>query len=987
MAPGDPTKRTHREYVEHKQNDVIRPTPTPLTEQLILENTLEQPEKVKVLEMLFTSLADMPGLQACGKLQELTLMHARLTRMPNELQLVRGTLRRLSLANNEIRQIEHLEGMAKLHSLFLHDNRIAAFTGLEGCPGLQRLWLSQNEITSAASLPAAHLGELRELWLGANPIESVDGLPALRNLQVLSLAGTRIRSLEQLAPLVKVAGLFDLAFSDNYYGSAPIVDEPSYHAAALRSLKQLGVLDGRTIVERQRSDAEEEFLQRSLRFNVEVDRLKKDAASVLAALDRERQSSAAGLRSLRTAHSRSVAQLHALVTAGQEEMRKQEEGFLAAHAGSRAELRSVITQLKLEYNAEVERIAAAETERIHVCRRRLALLKSRSDALAATRQAVATAEMAGEGRLYAEPVERSDPQYAFVRARAEAEPLIQAKKDHGSTIHMLACYRLYRVPASAAAAAATDSRLRHAAALSHNPSLSRGTWWWCCATLPSLLEAAARFSADANGNSSSNAPRAASDVPMSNWGVRLWTALSVDDSVGIDTSTVPTPKAPSLSQAAAAAAAKKGGVSKGGKPAAKTFNLNEGNGEEDYDDEEDDEEEPVAASASHEEDGGVVDITDGAGDGNGNHNIIQRDDGAIVCAAVLCRSAHDVRSHDAPAGAYAGSLAGSGVPSGPSQSELITSAAAAQPEYLVIYEVYPPGVEFRSLLADCNDLVSFQLNNGSSGATNGGSSANLIGPPASAEPQSKKGKKKAAAEKAAAAAERLSSTEDVLSEASTVQRENSSGNSNSSNTLPLINLPALNDHQLLEALLSGEMLPPHQMQMPLTTPPPKGTTTATTAGATTGRSSPDDPSADAAAIAKAAAEEEAAAVQAAVARAQRNSAKQASEHAVLLQLERRVDEAFRAHEYRVWKAAHPSTATALERTTDRIRQLQTQLGSTYEQIRQEHAQQLRLRAQIEARSGNAHAAAEKRAETLMEQALKAAKLSIKASAADEGDGA
>ena len=203
--------------------------------------------------------------------------------------------------------------------------------------------------------------------------------------------------------------------------------------AALRSLKQLGVLDGRTIVERQRSDAEEEFLQRSLRFNVEVDRLKKDAASVLAALDRERQSSAAGLRSLRTAHSRSVAQLHALVTAGQEEMRKQEEGFLAAHAGSRAELRSVITQLKLEYNAEVERIAAAETERIHVCRRRLALLKSRSDALAATRQAVATAEMAGEGRLYAEPVERSDPQYAFVRARAEAEPSSIAARVYTAT--------------------------------------------------------------------------------------------------------------------------------------------------------------------------------------------------------------------------------------------------------------------------------------------------------------------------------------------------------------------------------------------------------------------------------------------------------------------------------------------------------------------------------------------------------------------------
>ena len=98
----------------------------------------------------------------------------------------------------------------------------------------------------------------------------MEGIPGLRNLQVLSLAGTRIRSLEQLAPLVQLHGLFDLAFEDGYYGAAPVVDEPSYVASALRSLKQLGVLDGRTIVERQRSDAEEEFLQRSLRFNVEV---------------------------------------------------------------------------------------------------------------------------------------------------------------------------------------------------------------------------------------------------------------------------------------------------------------------------------------------------------------------------------------------------------------------------------------------------------------------------------------------------------------------------------------------------------------------------------------------------------------------------------------------------------------------------------------------------------------------------------------------
>ena len=150
----EPPRKTHRQHVEDKQADLTRPTPTTLTEQLIQENTLEQPEKVRCLELLFTSLADMPGLAACVKLQELTIMHARLARMPSELQLLCGTLRRLSLASNEIRQIEHLDGMAKLHSLFLHDNRIDSFDGLDGCPGLQRLWLSQNQIASAATLPA-----------------------------------------------------------------------------------------------------------------------------------------------------------------------------------------------------------------------------------------------------------------------------------------------------------------------------------------------------------------------------------------------------------------------------------------------------------------------------------------------------------------------------------------------------------------------------------------------------------------------------------------------------------------------------------------------------------------------------------------------------------------------------------------------------------------------------------------------------------------
>ena len=106
------------------------------------------------------ALEPLPALRSCENLQELTLMHARMARMPPELQHVRGTLRRLCLANNEIRRIEHLDGMSKLHSLFLQDNQISDLSGLDGCPSLMRLWLMQNQITSAASLPAPVLEEV-----------------------------------------------------------------------------------------------------------------------------------------------------------------------------------------------------------------------------------------------------------------------------------------------------------------------------------------------------------------------------------------------------------------------------------------------------------------------------------------------------------------------------------------------------------------------------------------------------------------------------------------------------------------------------------------------------------------------------------------------------------------------------------------------------------------------------------------------------------
>lgn len=101
------------------------------------------------------------------------------------------------------------------------------------------------------------------------------------------------------------------------------------------------------------------------------------------------------------------------------------------------------------------------------------------------------------------------------------------------------------------------------------------------------------------------------------------------------------------------------------------------------------------------------------------------------------------------------------------------------------------------------------------------------------------------------------------------------------------------EHTLLEALLEGE--PP-----PAEWGPPKIAT------ATSRESDSDGGVAlGADAITKAAATEEDVATAAAVARERRAVAREASANALLMELERRTDDAFRAHEARVWQVMRP----------------------------------------------------------------------------------
>ena len=408
----------HLTHVEKKVAEAVRPDPVALDDALLEENIGEPPSQALSIEILFTAVGSLPGLRGCARLQELTLMHARLTRVPPELQSVRHTLQRLSLANNEIGRIEHLGGMVHLHTLFLQENSLEVIDGLGDCVALQRLWLSANKI-GALGDGLRPLHELRELWLQANPLQSAHELGALASLQVLSLAATEIASVDALEPLRGLRSLYDLSFDDLMFGAAPLADLPDYREAVLHTLQQVQLLDGTAVAERERAAADEAYLQRALSFHQTVEQLKGAHDESVALLERERQASAAKLRAMRTAHGRAFAELRTAVERGLAATADEEAAFVAAHDASLATLRGALEQLRARHAAEEERLTSLHRARAAAHRRRARRLARRHHAAAELRARVSDLLLQSDGRLATDAVPRADADAAFVRARVE----------------------------------------------------------------------------------------------------------------------------------------------------------------------------------------------------------------------------------------------------------------------------------------------------------------------------------------------------------------------------------------------------------------------------------------------------------------------------------------------------------------------------------------------------------------------------------------
>ena len=172
---------------------------------------LEGAAGLKELDLGFNPVADLRPLAALPALESLNL-DGTAPDLPL-LASLKG-LKRLSLRNTGIDDLQPLTSLAGLTELDVGDNRIADLSPLAGLTRLTVLRADRNRIGDL--WPLASLAGLEVLELGSNRVRDLQPLAGLTRLRALRLEGNGLTALH---PLAGLDGLSDLGLAGNAVGS------------------------------------------------------------------------------------------------------------------------------------------------------------------------------------------------------------------------------------------------------------------------------------------------------------------------------------------------------------------------------------------------------------------------------------------------------------------------------------------------------------------------------------------------------------------------------------------------------------------------------------------------------------------------------------------------------------------------------------------------------------------------------------------------
>ena len=149
-------------------------------------------EKLEVLEIIGTHLADLRSVSGLRNLKMLSVTSERPRATPLDITHLRNltNLEKLDLLSCEITDISSLATLTRLRNLRLDLNRVTNVEALANLKALRTLSLGGNAIEDIT--PLTGLASLADLRLGGNNIRDIPSLAGLANLYELHLSSNRI---------------------------------------------------------------------------------------------------------------------------------------------------------------------------------------------------------------------------------------------------------------------------------------------------------------------------------------------------------------------------------------------------------------------------------------------------------------------------------------------------------------------------------------------------------------------------------------------------------------------------------------------------------------------------------------------------------------------------------------------------------------------------------------------------------------------------
>mmetsp|Transcript_5090 Transcript_5090/g.8968 ORF Transcript_5090/g.8968 Transcript_5090/m.8968 type:complete len:733 (-) Transcript_5090:333-2531(-) len=357
--------------------------------------------KVQDLEIIFSDTSNLSCLDRLTGLRRLTLIDTSMSKAL-DLRPVSATLQSLTLIKQNLTDMNKLVALPNLVELCLHKNSITRLAGLEGCPKLRRLWLCNNMIEKIEGLHA--LGDLRELCLQNNCLTKLTGLENNLSLRLLDVSRNNISKLSHLEALKHLANLREVSFQSDTFGVCPIVYQENYRQHAICVLKQIRKLDGEVVKDQDRSQAEDEFLQKALEFNDKIEDLHRHHRDELRNIEIERLKNIRSAEELKSQLISQFSKLQDVVSTGREKVRKEQQRQLDLREQNMDKLKGQLLMLRKQHREVLDGLLEEEKRTLEQEEKAFAHISRR--ARLELNEVVAMCELSQGVEVAADPVGR-----------------------------------------------------------------------------------------------------------------------------------------------------------------------------------------------------------------------------------------------------------------------------------------------------------------------------------------------------------------------------------------------------------------------------------------------------------------------------------------------------------------------------------------------------------------------------------------------------